>query len=405
MKFRNVLNAFGALLALGLSIGSATAQQPTPPDVPLWRMEADGNAVQTDLGFILPTRIGAFERKGFSSTRPDGASVMAWYETADGLKLRILIQLRVDVRGMPLPGADPIARNWPLMQIIGPSFYRGAEPEELAEERIAWDQGEAPNAMMQLLRYPLAAGPEIQGIWYRNIGLWAVVAIASGPEARRTEIEAAGQTVRTELKWPGAPMNADLRAISSAFLRDLRDCQDLDRSGSGRPVEVNMAVAAGVSLMMASHFLDNAPSAPNPVTDPAAYCRVETIQDGRNELIALAWRGDPARSWAARYAFMTPRSGRFMQFESAVSTDSVSSLSPLRFNRVVHLSVSDERSVAVVQMFDDWPSYEDAKAYAVRVARQGQVPLVEATHPAEAIRITVNTGRVTDGDASAQSSQ
>jgi hypothetical protein len=129
-------------LAVTVATGTMAAPlQPAPPQVPLWTLEADGDAVQNGLGFILPARWQGFERKGFTSTRPDGGSVMAWYERPDGkLQMRILLQLRIDVRGMALPASDSIERHWPAMIQLGAADYRdrASASETLAEGRIPW---------------------------------------------------------------------------------------------------------------------------------------------------------------------------------------------------------------------------------------------------------------------------
>ena len=67
--------AIGLLLLA--SIPTRAQLSPSPPQGPLWEEQATGDAVQKDLGFIVPKRWKNFEREGFTSTRADGASTKA----------------------------------------------------------------------------------------------------------------------------------------------------------------------------------------------------------------------------------------------------------------------------------------------------------------------------------------
>jgi hypothetical protein len=402
MISRLLLAFAGALAACGLAV-PALAQQPAPPDVPLWRLQANGDAVQTDLGFILPQRIGAFVRRGFTSTRPDGGSVMTWYESADGLKLQILLQLRVDVRGVTMPGADALERNWQLVRLAADTMYaerERVEPQPIEERRIVWGAGRQPNAIFRVLRFPFANAAEIQGAWYRNIGLWGVLVIASGPESRRAEIEAAGRAA-IALQWPSAPLGAELRAAAPAFVAGLRPCRDLDRSGSGQAVRPEAAIAGMIGLVLTPNFLDTSSILPHPVNQPQNYCRVETFRLQGGELIALAWRGDPATYPAARYAFMTPDGGTFYQYESFFSAESLPEEVRADYRRLVWLTVSNERQLAALRVLNDWPSYDDAKALLIDTLGSHPPPVVNLVAPPGQISVVVGQGAERSPDAPA----
>jgi hypothetical protein len=101
MRFFTRIAAIGLLL---LASASAWAQLlPRPPQGPLWEMQANGDALQKDLGFIVPKRWKGFEREGFTSTREDGASTKAHYLSDDrAIRLGLLLQFRPDVRGLDL---------------------------------------------------------------------------------------------------------------------------------------------------------------------------------------------------------------------------------------------------------------------------------------------------------------
>jgi hypothetical protein len=394
--------AAAALLAAAAASVPAAAQQTTPPDVPLWRMDAAGNAIQNDLGFFLPPRIGAFERKGFTSTRPDGGSVMTWYETPDGrLGLRILLQLRPDVRGIPLPGADGVERNWRFVELAGDADLAGAAAEDLAERRIVWGTGEEPNAMMRLIRYPAAGGASrVQGLWYRNIGMWAVAVIATGPAEARGEIEAAGAAAMA-LPWPRAPMTAELLSMAHRFRESAPACRDFDRRGTGRSVEAGDAIKAMLGVGLAVTMLDQARTVPHPALQPDLYCRIETFRVGGDEYVALGRRGDLSLYPAARYAFMRASGGTLYQVESFFSGQELPAQERSGVTRLVWLTVSNHRRITALRVFSDWPSYADAKAIVMEAARgRGAGPgetmptgFLEITHPAAGITINMDPSR------------
>src|SRR5688572_176058 len=120
-----VLGSFASPLAFGQRMLS-----PTPPLGPMWEMQADGDAYQKDLGFILPEKWSDFRREGFSSGRADGGSVRGLYKSSDGaLSLAIWIQLRIDMRGFPMP-ADTV---WSLLN-AGFTAEVGAKPGDRGTE-------------------------------------------------------------------------------------------------------------------------------------------------------------------------------------------------------------------------------------------------------------------------------
>src|SRR5262245_49486840 len=123
MKARTLMNLVGSTVAIvaGLIVSSPSfAQFSGLPQTPLWGEEPNGDAVQKDLGFILPAKWKNFERRGFTSTRADGASVKAHYVSDDkAIALGIQIQLRADIRGLELP-RDMV---WSLIQVAGDVEY------------------------------------------------------------------------------------------------------------------------------------------------------------------------------------------------------------------------------------------------------------------------------------------
>jgi hypothetical protein len=384
-----------ALATLIFASAPASAQVVETPPAPLWRMDANGDAVQTDLGFVLPARWRGFERERFTSSRPDGASVMVHYRRADGVRLGIHLQLRFDIRGIPLTGENGVERNWSLLRDVADAEFSNIEgqPEILADERIIWGRSDRPNARMRLRRIRHGGAEDIQGLWYRNIGLWAVLVRISGPVERRAEIEAAGPMVMNGMDWPAAPLNADLRATLPTWLPALRDCPaSLNREGNGRLIAPGPIVASMIGMGISTYFLENPQALPHPLTQPRAYCRIETFRAGQTEIIALGWTGDVSAYPAVRYAFLIDRSATMFQYESLFTVPPEQA--PAGMTRLVWLTASNERKVAAVRVFSDWPSYAEAKRIMIETGNPDEPrPVVEVIHPPGQIRITpINAG-------------
>lgn len=385
MNVRRILTQLAALLALAMPGIAAAQLQPTPPAVPLWRMADNGDAIQTNLGFILPPRVAGFERIGFSSARPDGGSVMAWYSSPDGaVKLRILLQPRIDIFGASMPGEDGVARNWPLLRRSSDAMVDRSRPEvvaeQLVERPIAWGPGTASNGMMRITRHAFPEGAMVQGAWYRNIGRWVVLVLAGGPEARRPDIEAAGQAAM-ELPWPRAPLAAELPGMM-AQLRALPACDRLDRVGSGRIIQPGETMPAMLGIGVGATLLDTVRSFPHPILQPSDYCRIETFDIRGSEVLALGWRGDTSAYPAARYAFVAANGAGLFQYESFFSGEELPPEERREMTRLVWLSGSNARYIRVMSVLSDWPSYEEAKRILIEA---GTRPVVMVSHPASGI--------------------
>lgn len=385
--------AVAVLLALAGPATAAFAQEPAPPAGPLWRMEANGDAVQTDLGFILPARIRGFERRGFTSAGNDGASVMTHYESADGVKLRILLQLRGDIRGLPLAGADGVARNWPTAKLAGDALYAaGSGPETLLEGPLVWGNAPRANGMMLFRRFRTGGRSEIQGIWYRNIGIWMVVAIASAPEAGQAEVEAAGAAAM-QIPWPAAPVTAELRALDPAWPPTLPACPSgLALDGKGRAVDPGPIVASMIGMGLASYFMDNPAALPHPLLKLNDYCLIERFRVGDVQITALGWTGSVSAYPAVRYAFLIGGQGVMYQYESFFTVAPAQG-GPAGTTRLVWLTASNARRAAAIRVFTDWPSYAEAKRMVAESGGPQARPVVEVIHPAGQIRVTpINAG-------------
>jgi hypothetical protein len=386
-----------AAAALGFACVPAGAQDPVPPQVPLWRLQPNGDAVQTNLGFLLPARWKTFERKGFSSGAADGTRVAILYERPDGpIRMRIILQPRADTQAA-LPGSDGVERNWPLLETATAADY-SVKPEELTESRVVWGRSDKPNAKMRLVRYATPGKPEIQGLWYRNIGLWSVAVVVWGAEDRRADIEQTGKAAMAEMAWPSAPLSADLKAMAPEYLRVAKPCAAVPAGGDGAPAKVNAAIASVMGMGVVSYFTEVGPKLPHPVLEPDKYCRVETFKVGTAEITALAWQGPPAASWTASYAFFMAETGAFYQIESLFDAGPSGpireQLDALGIRRLVQLTFTDSNSASVLEAFTDWPSYADSKALVSRITDGGVAPLVMVTNPPGRMNVNVNSGRM-----------
>ena len=148
-----------AVLALRALAGLAPAAFAQHPDAARrrrcggWKPMAI--AVQTDLGFILPARIRGFERRGFTSTRGRRRQ-RAWriMRARTASSSASSWTLRGDVRGVPMPGADGVARNWSREARRRASSTPPASPREtLLEGPLIWNNAPRPNGMMLFRRF------------------------------------------------------------------------------------------------------------------------------------------------------------------------------------------------------------------------------------------------------------
>jgi hypothetical protein len=360
------------------------------PQVPIWAEEANGDAIQKDLGFILPKKWKAFERYRFSSTRPDGGSVKTWYRSSDSqLNLNILIQLRVDIRGMDL-GAD---FPWTLIKMASDvelGLEPGKKPVELSSAPFSLG-GRQPAGKVRWTRHELSTGPRVQGMWWQNIGIWSVVITASGPEARKAEVEKAGTSVVEEMPFPHAPAAAELLAIGSKLFATVPACPKNLPEGNGVTSAKAMEEAVKISLIMPSYVMDNLKTAPiSPVTSGAEYCKIESFRSRKGEVTAVRFTGKPGEFWDARYGFALD-SGRngYLQFDrnSALGTAQGSN---------VLLTYSDRKQVTAFSLFSDWPSYVDARKAVETVLNNPPNPIARVSHPASKVLVQLDTGAAPD---------
>jgi hypothetical protein len=202
-----------AMVCLCLLGSSATFGQrvydPTPPLGVLWEMRPNGDAWQKDLGFIIPAQWKGFKRLGFSSGREDGGSVNSYYENEDGsLKLSIWLQLRIDIRGLPM-SPDTV---WDFLKIVINGEMGSKEKgTELSVKPFAIGK-RTPAGKEMWTRFDLAGGPAVQGAFWQNIGVWSVIVTVSGPEPRREELEKQAQLLFAEMPFPYAPLAVELVA-------------------------------------------------------------------------------------------------------------------------------------------------------------------------------------------------
>lgn len=380
-----------ALVMLALSLAPVSvAAQPLysqsgeqVPQVPLWGEEPNGDAIQKDLGFILPKKWKAFDRYRFSSTRADGGSVKTWYRTSDSeLTLNILIQLRVDIRGVDLGRDFP----WTIIKMSGDvelGLEPGKKPVELSSDSFSLG-GRQPPGKVRWTRHDLSTGPKVQGMWWQDIGIWSVVITVAGPEARKAEVEKAGIEVVTEMRFPHAPVASEFLAVGNKLFAAMPPCAKNLVDGKGVAIAKAPEDAVKVSLIMPSYVMDNPKTAPlSPVTSPADYCKIESFKSSMGEVTAIRFVGKPGEFWDARHGFAL-ESGRngYLQF------DRNSALGTAQGNNIL-LTFSDTTQVTAFNIFSDWPSYAEAKRAAEAIFNQPSAAIARVSHPASKVLVEV----------------
>lgn len=394
MRFISVL----VIVGIGLMPASAFSQPfysqtgEEVPQVELWGEETNGDAIQKDLGFILPKKWKAFDRYRFSSTRADGASVKTWYRTSDSeLTLNILIQLRVDVRGVDL-GPD---FAWQMMKRSAEGEFgsdAGNKPVELSSAPFSLG-GRQPSGMERWTRYEHSTGPRVQGMWWQNIGIWSVIITAAGPEARRAEVEAAGNSVIKEMPFPFAPTSAEYLAIGVKLFADMPLCAKDLPEGNGTALAKSIDDAMMFGVIMTGYVKYDPKISPmSPITSREGYCKIETFKNSNSEVTAVRFIGNPTESWDTRYGFAVDagRNGyfqfdRFAGFETGKDSK-------------IALTWSDSRKAVAYTFFNDWPSYADAKKAVEAVLDTNAAPIVQALHPANKFNVNVDNELLSQPD-------
>ena len=240
------------------------------------KCSADGDAFQKDLGFVIPEKWQGFKRLGFSSGRADGGSVRAYYETEDhALKLNLWLQLRIDIRGMPMD-ADMV---WDLLKIgINGEMESKEKGTELSSKPFAIGK-RTPAGREMWSRYVLDSGPAVQGAFWQNIGVWSVIVTLSGPEARREELEKTAQALFTEMPFPYAPLATELAVIGTQVFAAMPKCEGKPPEGAGKEFTPTFQQAALMSLLLPGMMVGQENQfILSPVTQAKDYCVIETFK-------------------------------------------------------------------------------------------------------------------------------
>jgi hypothetical protein len=399
---------FTRMAAIGLQLlasASAWAQLlPSPPQGPLWEMQANGDAVQKDLGFIVPKRWKSFEREGFTSTREDGASIKAHYLSDDrAIRLGILLQFRPDVRGLDL-GQD---LTWTMVQASAGFDFLGrtkSKPTELSSTEFRLGN-RSPAGRTRWARYDLDKGPEVQGLWWQNIGVWSVVITMSGPEARRADIEAQAQTLLTEMPFPSAPLATELAVVGEKLLASLPKCKGERPNGTGGEITPTFEEAAALGLIMPLMVLGKAnDSLISPVTRSESYCVVETFFPRKDLAVtAIEYTGPATDAWEARYGFAIANGrGGYYQIERLAQAEPMKSMAGEAITKHAYLDFSNNKRASLFAVFDEWPSYEAAKRAIVALhedPKNRKDAVITMTNPAEKVLVVTNPDRIQKGDA------
>lgn len=368
---------------------------PTPPPGVLWEMRPNGDAWQKDLGFIVPAQWKDFKRLGFSSGRADGGSVNAYYENEDhSLKMTILLQLRIDMRGLPMD-ADMV---WDFMKIV---VTGGVGPKdkstELSVKPFAIGK-RTPAGKEMWTRFDLEGGPLVQGAFWQNIGVWSVIVTVSGPEARREELEKHAQVLFAEMPFPYAPLATELAVNGEQLFGGMPKCDGKRPDGTGKEFTPTFPQAALMSIMLPGMMVGQENQfIISPVTQAGDYCVIETFNVRKDfPVTALEYRGAPNDAWVPRYGFVLNNGkGGYYQVERMPANAAQATKTNDVILDQVFLNFSNNKRASISAVFDDWPSYKDAKQAIIAQHKDGRPqPIITVVQTAEKREISQNPARV-----------
>jgi hypothetical protein len=388
-----MLRTVAVLLAVAAPLMPAAGQMTEPPNVPLWAKADNGDAIQRDLGFILPAKWRSFERKQFTSTRPDGGSTKIWYVDAGrNMRMNLLIQLRVDVRGLRLP-PDQIRQ---LLMLSADAEYRGTTTgPAIPLEDGAFAARDGAEGYRRISRYPMASGPEVQSAWTWNLGMWAVVLTVSGPEARRAEIDAEAKAVLDEMPFPRAPRTAELLTLTDAELDAMPACAPV-KTGDAREVEVETVWGTIMGIALTSYMVGDAKTAPpTPITHRDSYCRVERFERNGRRVVALAAPTLTSDAWDVRYGFLVDRGelGYYQVERSKMVAETLAAEKVAGGAELTQLNRGDPRKVQTLAIYNGWPSYAQARAAVERAIDGKTAAIVNVSMPPKQTVVGVNPDR------------
>lgn len=387
--------ALAGLFAGPVALGQGIDMSAEPPKGVLWTVEPDGDAIQNDLGFIVPKKWRGFERQGFTSTRADGASLKAYYLSADkALKFNYWLQLRPDIRGLPLD-EDTV---WSLMQVgINAEYLLPKEKYTLISEEKFSLGGRTPTGRHQWQRVETANGVEVQGAWWQNIGVWSVIITFSGPEARRAELEAAAKELFELMPFPGAPITVELAAMGDALFASMPKCGDKPADGEGKEVTPSFQQATLYGLLVPNMQMGQSNELIiSPANHGKEYCVIETFNMGKDlPVTAVRYTGAPTDAFDARYAFvMNGGRGGVYQLER-LTPKFAEGVNDVRLNQV-YLHYSNNKRASLITVFDEWPSYKQLKKSFEKYMKEKPDPVVSTTKTYEKLHISYNTARIQD---------
>lgn len=395
MRVVPVWLAAACLVGSPIVVGQMMGLAAEPPKGVLWTMEEDGDALQTDLGFIVPAKWKDFVRQGFSSTRPDGGSVKAYYLTPEpSLKLTLWLQLRPDIRGLPLD-ADAV---WSLMQFgIGAEYGLAGKDKVTKLSEGSFSLGNrTPAGRYIWQRYDLPNGPEVQGAWWQNIGVWSVIITFSGPESRRADLEAAANTLIAEMPFPSAPLVTELLVNGQEIFERMPNCKGKTPEGAGKEIVPTFQQGMLYSLLVPSMQMgQHNELLISPVTHAKDYCAIESFTaSNKLPVIAIQYRGAPGDTWEARYGLVINNGrGGYYQLERLAPKIAQEKVADAQLDQV-YLHYTNNKRTELVTVFDDWPSYEGLKK-AFEAFLKGKPGAIIATiKTAEKLNIQTNTARI-----------
>ena len=388
----HIARMLGLACLLVSSAYGQTRFDPRPPLGVLWEMQADGDAFQKDLGFVIPEKWQGFKRLGFSSGRADGGSVRAYYETVDhALKLNLWLQLRIDMRGLPMD-ADMV---WDLLK-FGINGEMGSKEKgtELSSKPFAIGK-RTPAGREMWTRYVLDSGPAVQGAFWQNIGVWSVIVTISGPEARHEELEKLAQALFAELPFPYAPLATELAVNGTQVFAAMPKCDGKPPEGAGKEFTPTFQQAALMSILLPGMMVGQENQfILSPVTQAKDYCVIETFKARRDfPITAIQYRGPASDAWEA-FAINNGQGGYYQVERMPAGAAQQTTTNGVTLDQVF-LNFSNNKRASISAVFDDWPSYGEAKRAIIAQHKDGNPkPIITVVQTAEKREISQNPARV-----------
>jgi hypothetical protein len=247
-------------------------------------------------------------------------------------------------------------------------------------------------------RFVLDSGPAVQGAFWQNIGAWSVIVTFSGPEARLDELEKLAQALFAEMPFPYAPLATELAVNGTQIFAAMPKCRDKPPQGAGKEFTPTFQQAALMSILLSGMMVGQENQFMlSPVTQAKDYCVIETFNARKDlPITAIQYRGAASDAWEARYGFVINHGqGGYYQVERMPAVAAQQTTTNGVTLDQVFLNFSNNKRASISAVFNDWPSYEEAKRAVIAQHKDGKPqPIITVVQTAEKREISQSSDRV-----------